>query len=657
MNLTHVMKPIKLGQIVVPNRVVRSAHFTNLGNGVINEDTIAYHLARAKAGVGLTMIEVLSIHQSTPGSNNIWLEANQSGYRKLVDAIRPTGMRLFQQIWHAGSASLPADGSPPWSASDIANPLVGVVPIAMTKGMIDETVEAYATAARQCEIWGIEGIELHASHSYLPAQFLSAHQNKREDEYGGSFYNRSRFIVEVLQAIRSSISPSMALGIRVGDDGSTVDLSADDYLRLVLMLEEKSLVDFVHVSMGGYHRTAKIVGGMHEPAGYQLATSAPITRAIKSPTIVIGRFRTLEEADQVIRNGDADMVAMTRAHIAEPDLVKKTIAGHPEQVRPCIGCNQGCLAGIMNQVPRMGCVVNPAVGYEQFLGDDKLVAVKLPQKIFVVGGGPAGLEAARVAALRGHKVILAEAQPNLGGALRLASQAPTRHGMRDIAVWLEQEVYRLGVEVRLSSYVSADDISAENPDAVIVATGSLPRMDGVQISNPAEPAAGMDHASLISSHDVFTDRRRNFGKRAVVIDDVGHYEGIAVAEFLADADVAVTLVTRHPGLAPYMDPAWMNEPALARLSLRDFSVIPRSRAISISDHGVVVGPTYLPADTNQTQLLPADTVVFISLNRSNRDLAAELEDLGLKVRIIGDANTPRHLGFAMREGNLAGMQI
>jgi 2,4-dienoyl-CoA reductase-like NADH-dependent reductase (Old Yellow Enzyme family)/NAD(P)-dependent dehydrogenase (short-subunit alcohol dehydrogenase family) len=651
------MQPITLGTVEIPNRVVRSAHFTNLGNGVINDDTIAYHLQRAEGGVGLTIVEVLSVHRTSPGSNNIWLLANQDGYRKLVDTIAPTGMKLFQQLWHAGNVLVPEDGGAPWSASDIANPVTGVVPIAMTKGMIDEIVQAYADAALQCERWGIEGVELHASHSYLPAQFLSPAQNFREDEYGGSFENRARFTLEVLEALRTAVGRRIAVGMRIGDDASGGGLNADDYLRLVRMAEARDLLDFVHVSMGGYHHTRKIVGGMHEPAGYQLATSTPITRAISSPTIVIGRFRTLEEADQVIRDGDADMVAMTRAHIADPHLVRKTIAGHPEQVRPCIGCNQGCLAGINNQVPRMGCVVNPAVGFEQVMGDHLLTKTNSPRTVFVIGGGPAGLEAARVAATRGHRVILAEAQADLGGTLNIAARAPTRHGIRDIAVWLEEEVYRLGVDVRLGTYADASDVLAEGADTVIVATGSSPRMDGIQVSNPGEPVRGIDHPKVVSSHDVFTNDRRDLGKDAVIIDDVGHYEAIAVAEHLIELGLSVTLVTRHPGLAPMMDPAWMNEPALTRLQGKPFTVIPRNRALAVDDDGVVVGPTYLPRGVNDPTRLRADTVVFVSHNRSNREVLSGLAATGLPVRIVGDAHTPRFLGAAIREGSRAGAEV
>lgn len=657
MTLTHVLTPITINELQIPNRVVRSAHFTNLGNGVINEDTVAYHLARARGGVGLSVVEVLSVHPTSPGSNNVWLPANQDGYRQLIDTVLPTGMRLFQQLWHAGNVLLPADGSPPWSASDIPNPLVGVVPIAMNKGMIDEVIEAYARTSEQCERWGMQGVELHGSHTYLPAQFLSSNQNKREDEYGGSFENRARFTIEILQAIRASVSKRMVVGIRVGDDATGGGLTAQDYLALVRMLEERKLIDYVNISMGGYHRTPKIVGGMHEPSGYQLSTSTSITKETGLPTIVIGRIRTLEEADQIIRAGDADMVAMTRAHIADPEIVRKTVMGHPEQVRPCIGCNQGCLAGINSQIPRMSCVVNPAVGFERIIGDDKLVPACPSRKILVVGGGPAGLEAARVAALRGHQVILAEAQPMLGGTLNIACKTPTRQGIRDITVWMEQEIYRLGVDVRLNSWFELADVLAENPDEVIVATGSVPRMDGQQFSNPGQPISGIEHPKVMSSHAVLTNPNRALGNTAVVIDDLGHFEAIGVAEWLVEKGLAVTFVTRHNGLAPPMDLAWMNEPALARLSDKPFELLTRTRGIAIDDEGVLVGPSYLHVGSSRQRKIPADTVVFVSLNRSNRELYDAVKAQGTPVRIVGDANSPRFLGAAIREGHLAAAMV
>jgi len=657
MALTHVHTPIRLGPVELKNRVVRTAHATNLGGGTMSDALIAYHRARAEGGVGLSIVEILSVHDSTPATLNVFASDIEAGYRKLVAAVRPHGMKLFQQLWHGGHNALPLDGSPPWSASDAPSPTLGVTPVPMTQSMIDEIIAAYVSTARKCEAWGLDGVEIHCAHGYLPAQFLSPNANRRTDAYGGDFDRRLRFMREVVEAVKAAVSPGFAVGVRVAPDLSANGISVEDVMRAVSVLEDAQLIDFVDVSLGDYHAFPKLIGAMHEPLGYEMPTSAPIARAARSPAIVTGRFRTLEEADQVIRAGDADLVALTRAHIADPDVVRKTLAGHPEQVRPCIGCNQGCVGGLLGAAGRMGCTVNPAVGAEDELEDTQLQPAAQRRKVLVVGGGPAGLEAARTAALRGHQVILAEAADALGGTLRIAARAPQRHGLIDIAIWLEHEVYRLGVEVRLSSYLSADDIKTEAPDEVILATGSLPRMDGIQLSHPGEPITGIDAPQVMSSWDLLLERPARQVKTAVVIDDVGHYEGIAAAEHLIAHGAEVHFVTRHPAFAHQMEAALSAEPALQRLHRGRFHLHLRSRVISVGPGCVTVLPTFLPRDSANARELPAERVVFISHNAPNRALAEELANSGLSVRLIGDANSPRFLPNAIREGRLAGNSI
>jgi thioredoxin reductase len=286
----------------------------------------------------------------------------------------------------------------------------------------------------------------------------------------------------------------------------------------------------------------------------------------------------------------------------------------------------------------------------------QLEPAETPKKVVVVGGGPAGMEAARVAALRGHKVVLMEAASALGGQVNIASQAPKRAGIRDITVWLEEQIYSLGVDVRVSTYADAADILSEEPDQVIVATGSLPRMDGVQISNPGEPIVNMTRKGVMSSHDVFTSGQ-DFGATAVVVDDVGHYEGIAVAEFLQSRGLTVTYVSRHISFAPLVENAMMSGPALSRLGVVNFQTRLRSRAIAIDDVGVVIGPIFMPANTNQAEHLPADTVVFISPNQPFEEVSEAVRAAGVEVTVVGDALSPRFLQAAIRDGFLAGVRM
>jgi 2,4-dienoyl-CoA reductase-like NADH-dependent reductase (Old Yellow Enzyme family) len=646
--LTHVTRPITIGAVELKNRVVRTAHAT--GMGPMTDDLIAYHTARGQGGVGLSIIEILSVHPTSPAGLNTFDRQLPARYEKLVNAVRPTGMRLFQQVWHGGQNSLPLDGSPPWGPSDLPGVLTGVPTIPMTGGMIEEMVASYADAARKCVAWGLDGLEIHCAHGYLPAQFLSPAVNKRDDGYGGPLENRARFTLEILRAVRAATPSGYPVGVRLAPDETAGGIGAAEVLRVARMLEDEELVDFVDLSLGNYQSFPKMIGGMHEPMGYELGQNAAVIEGLRTPSLVTGRFRTLEEADQVIRAGQADLVGMTRAHIADPDLVRKTLEGRADEVRPCIACNQGCVGNLLGPRHRVACVVNPGAGFELRVGDDRLAPAVQRRRVVVVGGGPAGLEAARVAALRGHAVTLLEAQPVLGGTLRLATKAPTRHGLGDFLSWLEAEVYRLGVDVRLSTFAEADDVLALSPDAVIVAAGSTPRLDGVQASNPGEPMRGADSADVISSHDLFSDLRRSWGKAAVVIDDVGHYEGVAAAEHLVTQGLSVTYVSRHASFAPGVETALMPEPALQRLSRGTFALRLRTRALAVEGRTVVLAPTYMAA-TNEPEIAPADVVVFVSANRPNRELYDALLGRGPAVSVVGDANAPRFLEAAVHEGH------
>lgn len=657
MTYTHVHTPIKLGNIVLKNRIIRPAHGTILGKRQMNDTLIAYHEARARGGAGCSIIEVGSVHPTSPLAIDLWDPGLADGYRKLSAVGRKYDMRIFQQLWHAGHHGMPRDGSPPWGVSPTPSVEVGVVPVQMTRSMIAEIIDSYATAAQRMEAWGLDGVDVHCAHGYLPAQFLSANTNLRDDEYGGgTIQERARFVIELMEAVRSAVSKDFVVGVRLAPDLTVNGVDEAQNLAVALMLEQRGLIDYVNVSIGNYNSYTKMVGGMHEPMGYELPTSVPITRAVKSPTMVVGRFRTLEECDQVIRSGDADMVGLVRAMIADPDLVTKSLAGKVDQVRPCIGCNQSCVAQVATEHGHMECAVNPGTGHELYRGDHMLHPAAMAKKVLVVGGGPAGMEAARVAALRGHKVTLAEASPLLGGTLRAAAKAPTRHGMIDIVSWLETEIFRLGVDVRLSTYMDTDDVIASNAEAVIVATGSMPRMDGIQHSHPGQPIRNFERRNVISAFDLFMQRPADLGKTAVVIDDVGHYEALGACEYLLEQGLSVTYVTRLRMVAQQVQAALMVEPFLMRMRGRPFQYLIRHRAVAVEEGAVLVSPTHFTDDADLRRL-PADTVVFVSANAPNRDIYEALRERNRPVHVVGDANSPRFLPVAIREGHIAGASI
>lgn len=653
----RVLSPITIGSVTIRNRVVRTAHGTRLAYHSF-DDLFEFHASRARGGVGLTILELMSVHRTSPNSLKAWDITQLDDYARMVDRLKPFGMKLFQQLWHGGQHTRTEDGSPSWSASDAVSPFINAVPVAMTQAMIDEIVGGFARAARRCAERGIDGVEVHGCHGYLVQQFLSRNTNKRCDAYGGSFENRSRFLVEIMQAIRAETPSGFPVGVRLGPDETVGGVCIDESRDLIALLQRLRLVDFVNVSIGSYQNFDRILAGMHEPAGYELPRAVPVARAASVPTIVTGRIRTLEEADQIIRQGDAEMVGMTRAHIADPFIVRKTMEGRGDEVRPCIGCNQGCLAGLLGPEVRVGCTVNPTAGRERTISEERIDVAERRRKVLVIGGGPAGMEAARLAAMRGHRVILAEARPRLGGAVNLAAATKSRAGIRDITLWQEAELYRLGVDVRPSTYVEAEDVIAESADAVIVATGSTPRMDGIQAMNPGEPTEGIEQPHVLSSVELIEGGSHGIdGKAVLVSDDTGHYEAIAVSEYLTNRGCHVTYISRHISFAPLLETSAVNEPLLRRLSSAGVEIHLRSRLISIGRDKATIGPTYLPANSNQARQVNADFVVLVSPNHGNSEIFHALEGKHPDVRIIGDALAPRFMPSAIREGWLAGSAV
>jgi 2,4-dienoyl-CoA reductase-like NADH-dependent reductase (Old Yellow Enzyme family) len=393
MALKAVFEPITIGKVEIPNRIVRAAHGTHLARHAFDADSIAYHTARAKGGCGLTIIEAASVHAS---SENTLFNVDDRvipGFEALMKSVRPYGMRVFEQLFHGGHQTFGEGRRPPWSPSTIPSPILGAVPVPMGEPEIEEIIGCFASAARRCRDGGLDGVEIHAAHGYLIHQFLSPLTNQRQDRWGGSLENRMRFLQEILRAVRKAVGPDYVVGIRVSASAAVGSLHEPEIRQVTKALLDENLIDYFNASLGDYYRMDSMVGGMQSPSGYELPSSAQLTEGVTVPRIVSGRIRTLEEAEQVLREGVADLVSMVRAQIADPDLVRKTREGRVDEVRPCIACNQGCIGGLMRDM-RLGCLVNPAVGFEAALAEDLIVRTAAPKKILIVGGGPAGMEAA-----------------------------------------------------------------------------------------------------------------------------------------------------------------------------------------------------------------------------------------------------------------------
>ncbi len=654
----NLFETLDVGSVTIPNRIVRTAHSTGHPWVSTDRSLIAYHEARARGGVGLSILEIGGVHLSSPTQIPVFADFVIDGYQKLAEAVHPHGMKLFQQLWHGGNAAPVSLGGAPWSASDVPNPEVGIVPVPMTKAMIDELVAAFASAARRVKEGGLDGVEIHAAHGYLVGQFLSPNTNRRDDDYGGSLENRTRFLREILEAIRAEVGPGFPVGVRLSSSEEiTGGLEPDDSAEIARLVEP--LVDFVDVSLAGYYKFYKMLAPMDEPLGYELPKSEIVTRAVSKPTIVTGRIMTLDHASRIVESGVADMVSMVRALVADPDLVRKAREGRAAEVRPCIGSSQGCVGGLfspkLGMMPRMGCVVNVAAGNETMLPSDVPGPASRRKRVLVAGGGPAGLEAARAAALRGHEVALHEMTRQLGGQVAIAATAPHRGDYGAITNWLSEEMERLGVTVRLRAPVDPDVVREEAPDVLIVATGSSPRRDGFQAGQPGLVPPGFDLPHVYTSWDVFGfGSRATIGSRAVLYDDTGEYEAVATAEALIAAGAAVTFVTRYDRIGfrvPSPDATML--PALERLRSGPFELRPLSYVEEITPTDVHIGVL----GGTGSEKLRADTVVWVGYNLPNRDLADAVAGFSGQVELVGDAAGGVGLQKAIREGHMAGRQV
>lgn len=651
--------PIRIGGVEIPNRIYRPPHQLMMcPAGRISERFIAYHEARAKAGAGLLILEASSVHpysDESPNTLKVWDDEAIEGLARCRKRIAKYPTKVFIQLLHAGYNAHPWDGSPPWSASEIIGFAHGIPALAMTQAMIDETIDSYRLAAVRAAAAGLEGIEIHAAHGYLPMQFLSANTNRRTDKYGGSLENRARFLLETLRAIRGSVPKDFAIGARLSSDLQKGGYDAEQLGRTVEILQDNKVFDFLNLSLGDYVNTEMVAGAMQEPTGYELGYYPDIRKSVKVPLLVTGRFRSVDDVDQAIRSGVADLVGMVRAQIADPDLISKTLAGKADEVRPCIACNQMCIGMHAFGAP-VGCAVNVAAGHEETLGEDKFIPAAKPRKVLVVGGGVAGMEAARVAAKRGHRVTLCEAGKDLGGKVRFVSaRAPKMLAMGDITFWQEAELRRLGVQIRTNAYMEVDDIEAEHPDVVILATGAAPKVDGWQRHRPGHVVKGVDKPHVLSSIDVLATPASRLGSRAVVVDDVGHYEAVAAAEYLITQGLHVTFVTRHYSFAPLMVYTLRASAAYQRLhKTGKLDVRVRATLDQIDDKTVTLFDEVQDATP---EVLPADTVVLVGYNQSLNEMKPILEAKGIEVKCIGDALSPRYIEGAIRDGYMISLGI
>ncbi|MFU8764989.1 MAG: FAD-dependent oxidoreductase [Haliea sp.] len=625
----NLFEPIVVGGCTIPNRIVRTAHSTGLsGDGLI-----AYHEERAKGGVGMTTLEAASVHASAPDGMSAWSDDCIPFYQQLTRHIAPHGMKLFQQLYYPGASA----GR--WSVGTVPNPMTGRVPFEMTQTMIDEMVESFVRAARRCEAGGLDGVDIHASSGYLLHEFLSPALNRRTDRYGGSFENRLRLLREVISGIRSEVSKDFVVGVRLPNNdyvpgGLTPELNA----RIAAAIDAS--VDYISLHMGSYWRFHKLIAPTDDPLGTEMPANRLITPMITKPSIVVGRIMTLDHASALVRNSEADMVSMVRALIADPYLVNKARNRQEHTIRPCIGSNQGCVGRLMTS-GRMSCVVNAVAARETEFSFEPENPAREGKNVVVVGGGPAGMEAARTAAMRGHRVTLHEATTRLGGQVAIAASAPHRADIGVITSWLAEQLAELEVDVRLNSLLDVDQLVSAEVDAVIVATGATPREDGFQVSTPDAPIPGHDLPHVHNAWSLLgVGSPPDLRGPVVIFDDTGTFEAISAADVLLNCGLAVTMVSRLEVLGGSMPfPAVTVQAARERLMGQDFEFVGGHYLRAITGETVEIGVPF----TDRVRRLPAGTVILAGFNEPNRELGTAFEQQGFNTYWIGDVNGSRDI--------------
>lgn len=653
----HLSRPLALRGQVLRNRIVFGAHTANMAeDGLPGPRYIEYLRARARGGAAMVVCEPVPAHPSgvlTRGNFRCMDDAVIPAFQALTQAVKSEGAVVIQQIYHIGAhGDSDLSYHPHWSPSGDPSYHDSDGSHEMTGPEVEELLEAHLAAARRAHAAGFDGVEVWAAYHSLIDQFWTPWSNRRCDNWGGSLENRTRFSRLLIEGIRRDCGPDFIIGLAIShSEAFPVTLQAEDLAEIVALHDATGNVDYVTVGAGSYLDFARIIPPFTEPEKLTTPFTALLRQRLTHAIVTAeAGIRTPENAETVLGAAEADLVSIVRGQIADPDLAAKAVAGQANRVRGCLSCNQMCW-GRRSRDYWISCLINPSVGREWEGLAEPFAPSPTPRRVLVVGAGPAGLEAARVAALRGHRVTLAEAAADIGGQFRLAGLQPRRAQILDLLGWYGRELDRAGVDLRLNCFVDADVLAELQADAVVLATGSLPDDEARQRWLPqVGPLPGLEVGRVWSPEAVMRREMRPSGA-VIVYDEGGTWRGVGTAWALAEAGHRVTLVTPDALVGKELQRTAADGPARARLTRLGVGFV--TEHVITRWHGQGARLKSL-LDGSETEQASTD-LVMATTNRAFDPLSSLLS--GCEHHRIGDCAAPRQAAFAFYDGRTLGMRL